>query len=269
MTQVALDRAYDNRAYVTDSAACLARWAEASRQLYRSVEVYRDIQYGPTPRERLDFFPARSPRRPTVLFIHGGYWQWCDKEDECFVASGPLAHDINVAVVEYTLCPDIHLDGMVAQMHAAVDWLIPNLPAFDADPGQLVLAGSSAGAHLAAMLVGRPDICGALLISGLYELEPVRLTRLNGVIGMDRDSAQRNSPILHLPKRSGRVCFAVGDDELPEMTRQTLDYYAAWTARGLPGAVLTVPDANHFTIMDSLAAREGLLTRAIRELCGT
>jgi arylformamidase len=267
MTQRALDRAYDNRAYVTDSAACLARWAEMSWQLYRSVEVYRDLQYGPAPRQRLDFFPARSANRPTMLFIHGGYWQWCDKEDECFVASGPLAHDINVAVVEYTLCPDIDLDGMVAQMHAAVDWLIPNLPAFDADPGRLVVAGSSAGAHLAAMLADRADVRGTLLISGLYELEPIRLTRLNDTIGLDRDSARRNSPILNLPKQSGPVCFAVGDDELPEMARQTLDYFAAWTAQGLPGNLLTVPDTNHFTIMDSLAAGEGRLTAAILELC--
>lgn len=269
MTQSALDRAYDNRAYVADSAACLARWAEISWNLYQEVEVYRDLQYGPAPRQRLDFFPARSAGRPTVLFIHGGYWQWCDKEDECFVASGPLAHDINVAVVEYTLCPDIDLDGMVAQMHAAVDWLIPTLPAFDADPGRLALAGSSAGAHLAAMLAGRPDVRGTLLISGLYDLEPVRLTRLNSVVGMDRESARRNSPVLHLPKRSGPVCFAVGDDELPEMTRQTLDYHAAWTARGLPGSVLTVPNANHFTVMDSLADPEGYLTAAILELCRT
>jgi arylformamidase len=124
------------------------------------------------------------------------------------------------------------------------------------------------GAHLAAMMAARPDVSGALLISGLYELEPVRLTRLNGIIGMDRESAWRNSPILHLPKQAGPVYFAVGDDELPEMTRQTRDYYAAWTARGFTGTLLTVPEANHFTVMDSLADPAGRLTTAILELCG-
>jgi arylformamidase len=268
MTQAELDRAYDNRGYVPDSAACLARWAEESVALYRQAEIHTDLQYGAAPRQRLDFFPARSAERPTVVFIHGGYWQWCDKEDECFVARGPLAHDINVAVVEYTLCPYIDLDGMVAEIHAAIDWLVPRLSVLDADPEQLIIVGSSAGAHLAAMMAGRPDVKGSLLISGLYELEPIRLGWLNDVIGMDRDTALRNSPLLHLPGKAGSVCFAVGEDELPEMLRQTRDYYGRWMAAKLPGWNLMVSGANHFTIMDEMADPNGQLTAAILGLCG-
>jgi arylformamidase len=268
MTRAELDRAYDNRSYVADSAACLARWAEESATLYRQAEVHRDMRYGPAPRQRLDFFPARSAGRPTVFFIHGGYWQWCDKEDECFVASGLLAHDINVAVAEYTLCPDISLDNMVAEIHVAIDWLVPRLTVFDADPEQLIVVGSSAGAHLAAMLAGRPDVKGSLLISGVYELEPIRLGRLNDAISMDRDMALRNSPLLHLPGKAGPVCFAVGENELPEMHRQSRDYYGRWIAARLPGWDLTVAGANHFTIMDEMADPNGELTAAILRLCG-
>jgi arylformamidase len=268
MTRAELDRAYDNRGYVANFAAALALWAEESAALYRRAEVHRDLRYGPAPRQRLDFFPARSAGRPTVVFIHGGYWQWCDKEDESFVACGPLAHDINVAVVEYTLCPNVSLDGMVAEIHAAVDWLVAGLPVLDADPEQLIVAGSSAGAHLVAMLAGRPDVKGSLLISGLYELEPIRLGRLNDVIGMDRDMALRNSPLLHLPAKAGPVCFAVGEDELPEMLRQTRDYYGRWTAAKLHGWDLTVDGANHFTIMGEMADPNGQLTAAILRLCG-
>jgi hypothetical protein len=268
MTRAKLDRAYDNRGHVADFAASLAHWAEESAALYRRAEVHRDLRYGPAPRQRLDFFPARSAGRPTVFFIHGGYWQWCDKEDESFVARGPLAHDINVAVVEYTLCPEVSLDGMLAEIHAAVDWLTPRLPVLDADPEQLIVAGSSAGAHLAAMLAGRRDVKGSLLISGLYELEPIRLGRLNDVIGMDRDMAVRNSPVLQLPDKAGPVCFAVGEDELPEMIRQTRDYHERWTASTLPGWDLTVSGANHFTIMDEMADPNGQLTAAILRLCG-
>jgi acetyl esterase/lipase len=267
MSQAELDRVYDNRGHVPDYAAHLARWAEDSAALYAEAKVLRDLRYGPAPRQRLDFFSARTAGRPTVLFIHGGYWQWCDKEEECFVARGPLAHDINVAALEYTLCPDIDLDGIVAEMHAAVDWLVPRLGVYSADPERLIVAGSSAGAHLAAMLAGRPDVKGILLISGLYELEPIRLTRLNQVIGMDRDMALRNSPILNLPGKAGPVCFAVGENELPEMRRQTRDYYARWIAAGLPGWDLVVPGTDHFSVMDAMAGPDGLLTEAILRLC--
>jgi predicted esterase len=268
MAQAELDRAYDNRGHVADHAAHLARWAADSAALYGEAVVQRDLRYGPAPRQRLDFFPARSAGRPTVLFIHGGYWQWCDKEEECFVARGPQAHDINVAAVEYTLCPNIDLDGIVAEMHAAVDWLVPRLPLHGADPERLIVAGSSAGAHLAAMLAGRPDVKGTLLISGLYELEPIRLSRLNAVIGMDREMALRNSPLLHLPGKAGPVCFAVGANELPEMRRQTRDYYARWNAAKLPGWDLTVPGTDHFSVMDEMADPAGSLTAAILRLCG-
>jgi len=268
MTQAQLDCAYDNRGHVAGYSDHLARWATDSAALYRETRIYGDLRYGRAPRQRLDFFPARTAGRPTVLFIHGGYWQWCNKEEECFVARGPLAHDINVAAVEYTLCPDIDLDGIVAEMHAALDWLVPQLPVYDADSERLIVAGSSAGAHLAAMLAGRPDVKGTLLISGLYELEPIRLTRLNEVIGMDRDMALRNSPILNLPGKAGPVCFAVGEDELPEMRRQTRDYYTRWMAAKLPGWDVVVPGSDHFTVMNAMADPEGPLTAAILRLCG-
>ena len=205
MTQAELDRAYDNRAHVKNSAAILERWAEESAALYRTAPVLRDLRYGSGPRHRLDFFPAGTPGRPTLFYVHGGYWQWCDKEEECFVARGPLAHDINVAVVEYTLCPETSLEGIVAEIRAALNWLTPRLGDLGAGPGPVIVAGSSAGAHLAAMVMGRADIGGALLVSGGYDLEPIRLSRFNAAIGMDAACADRNSPIRRLPpaRRAG------------------------------------------------------------------
>ena len=266
MTRDELDRAYDSRAHVRESAAILERWAEASAALYRTAPVLRDLRYGSGARHRLDFFPTNRPGQPTLFFIHGGYWQWCDKEGETFVARGPLAHGVNVAIVEYTLCPETSLDGIVAEMHAALDWLIPRLGDLGAAQDRLVVAGSSAGAHLAAMLTGRPDVGAALLVSGSYELEPIRLSRYNGAIGMDAVCADRNSPIRHLPARAGPVCFAVGARELPEKIRQTDDYHAAWIQAGLSGRLVHLDGTDHFTIMDELAEPDGRLTEEVLRL---
>ena len=74
-----------------DSAARLARWTEDSAALYQTRPVFRDLRYGSAPRQRLDFFPAGRIGRPTVFFIHGGYWQWGHKENEAFVAKAPAA----------------------------------------------------------------------------------------------------------------------------------------------------------------------------------
>jgi acetyl esterase/lipase len=266
MTQTELDRAYDNRAFVADSAQCLARWAETSAEFYRTTPVHKDLRYGPASRQRLDFFPAGPIGRPTLLFIHGGYWQWCNKEDEAFIGRGPLAHHINLVNVEYTLCPETSIDGIVDEIDAALDWLVPRLAEFDADPQQLIIGGSSAGAHLAATTLGRPEVKGALLISGIYDLEPIRLSRLNQVLRLDLPTARRNSPLLHRPVRSLPICLATGADELPEMIRQTQDYYDAWEADRSFCLRKMLSGVNHFTIMDELARPDGRLTEALLQL---
>jgi hypothetical protein len=116
------------------------------------------------------------------------------------------------------------------------------------------------------MVMGRADVGGALLVSGGYDLEPIRLSRFNAAIGMDAACADRNSPIRRLPVRAGPVCFAVGADELPEKIRQTDEYHAAWTAAGLSGWLMHVDGADHFTIMDELAEPDGRLTQAVLSL---
>jgi arylformamidase len=266
MNQEQLDRAYDNRAFVVDSAACLARWAEESAEFYRTTLVDRDLRYGPQPRQRLDFVRAGRGGQPTLFFMHGGYWQWCDKEDEAFVCRGPAAHDINVVNVEYTLCPGVSIDGIVAEISAALDWLYPRLGQFGADPTRLIVCGSSAGAHLASMMLGRPEVQGALLISGIYDLEPVYLSRFNRALELDLSMVHRNSPVLNIPIGSKPVCFAVGAEELPEMVRQTRDYANAWEASGAPCRRAILSGVDHFTIMDELARPDGRLTAEVRHL---
>jgi acetyl esterase/lipase len=215
----------------------------------------------------MDFFPAGIPGRPTMFYIHGGYWQWIDKEEESFVAWGPLAQGINVALCEYRLCPTVTLDQVVADVALAFDWIAPRLAQYDADPERLFVAGSSAGAHLAATLLGRHEVAGALLVSGIYDLEPLLHTRFNDALGLDMAAARRNSPLVNIPRSHATVCFAVGANELPDMIRQTETYYRAWINRGFYGWQEAVAGADHFTVMDHLVAADGILTHALLRMC--
>ena len=104
---------------------------------------------------------------------------------------------------------------------------------------------------------------GGLAISGLFDLEPIRLNYLNEKLGLDAAEAERNSPLLHLPATAGELVIAYGTRELPELCRQSIDYGQAWTERGLPGHLLPVDGANHFTILDALADPQGVLARAL------
>jgi len=192
-----------------------------------------------------------------LMFIHGGYWQARAKEVFSFIAEGPLAWGINVAMVGYTLAPQKPLSGIVAEIHLALNWLKSSVPTLGGDPGQLFVSGWSAGGHLTAMAMSHPAARGGLAISGIYDLEPMRLSYINDKLRLDEAEAKRNSP--------GRVdkplTIAYGADELPELCRQSEDY-----AKLLGNTAVALPRCNHFTVLEQLASPHGALTALARKL---
>jgi arylformamidase len=266
MDRAALDAAYNNGAAVADSAEFIAKWERQSAEMRAVMPDHLDLRYGPAERQRLDFFAAAPRRAPTVMFIHGGYWQGRAKELFSFVAVGPLAAGINVAAIGYTLAPEARLDRIVGECRSALHWLGANLARLGGDPGRIYVSGWSAGGHLAAMLMDEPLVSGGLAISGIFDLEPIRLNYLNDKLRLDEAEATRNSPLLHLPAAAPPLIVSVGGDELPELRRQSSAYHAAWTGKGLPGELVPLPGRQHFSALEELARPDGLLTAALAHL---
>jgi len=258
MDRAALDAAYNSGAAVTDSASIVAGWEARSTRFRAAHPEGMDLRYGKDERNRIDFFAARRDG-PVLAFIHGGYWQMRAKEVFAFVAEGPLAWGINVALVGYTLAPQKRLDGIVAEIRAALDWLASSIEVLGGDKNRLFASGWSAGGHLTAMTMDHRAVRGGLAISGLYELEPIRLSYINEKLRLDEDEARRNSP-----GRTAKPLFiAYGGNELPELQRQSEDY-----ARLLGQEAFKAPRHNHFTILEELASPHGSLTAVVRKLTG-
>jgi acetyl esterase/lipase len=258
MDRAALDAAYNNRNAVRDYPGIAARRVARSEQVRRARRFHADLRYGSTPRERLDFFPADRPGAPVLAFIHGGYWQTNDKEASSFLVEGPLALGFSVALVEYTLAPEADIDRIVAETGRAVDWLLAHARDYGADPAKLYVSGHSAGGHLTAMMLGRRGVAGGLAISGLFDLEPIRLCYLNEKLRLSEASAERNSPLRHVPSRRAPAIVAAGAAELPELVRHSSEYAAA--LRVMP---LLLPAHDHFSILEELAHPEGALCQAL------
>jgi arylformamidase len=235
MDRQALDAAYNNSAAVADSDRYLADWLHRSEALRARMPDHLNLVYGNAPRARLDFFPANCTGAATLLFFHGGYWQRNAKEGFGFVAEGPLSRGFHVALAGYTLAPEATMDRIVRKSRTALRWLHEHLATLGGDPARLYVSGWSAGGHLAAMLMDEPMVAGGLAISGLFDLEPIRLSYLNEKLGLDAEQARRNSPLLNLPARAAKLIMAHGGNELPELKRQSREFGAAWSARGLPG----------------------------------
>ena len=213
-SQTQLDALYDNRAAVPHHPAIQAGRTERSTTLYACTRCDRDVRYGDGARHRLDFFHCGTPKRPTVAYIHGGYWQWNDKEPSAFIAEGLLARDVNVALIEYTLAPAATMDAIVAEIQSCIRWLLPRLvPQFGANE-KLLVSGHSAGGHLTAIALEVPGVHAGIAISGLFDLEPIRLSYLNAPIRLSPAEAHRNSPVHRTPGTAPCVVTVGGAERL-------------------------------------------------------
>jgi len=274
--RAALDAEYNNRAKVKDAMDWIGRYGAESARARAELPMSFDVPYGPHHAERLDVFPAARPGpAPIHVFVHGGYWHRLDKADFSFVARGLRPAGAVTVVVNYGLIPTIDMDTLVRQCRSAVAWVHAHARDFGGDPARLFVSGHSAGGHLTAMLLatdwaafGRPadTIKGGVAISGLYDLEPIRLCYLNDVLGLTPEAARRNSPLTLPAPRAGSLILALGGDEGAEYHRQTDELAAAWGVKA--GDILDMTGHNHFSIISELENPFSPLARAIQHQMG-
>ncbi len=259
----ARDAAYDNNAAVPD----VARWREArdaaSAEWRKARPARLDLAYGPAERNRWDLFPAKAPGAPCLAFIHGGYWQRNRREDFACMAEGVAANGWSAAIMGYTLAPQATLTEIVAETQAALNWLMVER-AGQGLAGPLILAGWSAGAHLAVMSLGHPAVTAGLAISGVYDLGPIRGTGLNDALSLTDAEVAALSP-LKLPPTLKPLIIAYGARELARLVEDSRDLYALRAAAGEPDALLEIPDADHFSILDQLQRPDGAFVQALAE----
>jgi arylformamidase len=268
MDRAALDAAYNNTAAVGQAKrdAYVANWTKRSQAIRNAPGSRLDLRYGAGSRHRLDVFASGAPAAPTLIYIHGGYWQMNDKEPYAFLGEGARDAGFNLALVEDTLAPAARMDQIVGEIRNAVAWVIEHAKEIDGDPARVFVSGHSAGGHLTAMAMTDTRLAGGVAISGIYDLEPIRLNYLNEKLGLDVAETERNSPMRHFPATAAPLVVTVGLGELPELVRQSEEYAAAWMARGHRGRYLPVPTHDHFSILEELARPKGMILAALREM---
>jgi acetyl esterase/lipase len=264
MSQDERDRGLNNGTAVAGSTDIVAGWERRSAAMRQRHSQHLDLRYGPRERNRIDFIKA-TDAAPTLLFIHGGYWQARAKEVFTVVAEGLLTHGINVALIGYTLAPDATLDEIVAEIHAGIDFLCPQLPGLGAAGGRIVVSGWSAGGHLTSMALSNRHVRAGVGISGIYELEPIRHSYLNEKLKLDEAMSRRNSPIKQADGPAKPLSLVVGSAELPLLRKQTADFAAHRASLALPVTYEEIPGADHFTIMNELIPPTGRISTLIRQ----
>jgi arylformamidase len=277
MDAARLDIEYNARATTPEVESIIAAYRTRT-DAAKAALSWSTQAYGPTEPERLDIYPA-AEGAPVLVFIHGGYWRALDSADAGSMAPGFVAAGACVVSVNYTLAPAATLDRIVDECRRALAWVHDNIARFGGDPARIHVAGSSAGGHLAAMLLAPgwqaalnlPErvVAGATLLSGLFDLTPIPHTHINAWMALDAPAAARNSPALLPPPTGLPVVLAYGDTETAEFKRQTTDFKRALQGAGCAAEIVPPrPGSNHFDLVFDFGEPGNPLHEATRRAMG-
>jgi arylformamidase len=238
---------------VAETQACNAQWVR--------------LGFGNQPHQFIDLcVPVVADGLvPVVVFIHGGYWQELSSDDSLFAATAFTGAGTAFAAINYTLAPAASLDDIVTECGNALKMLADRASEFNIDTSRVVVCGSSAGAHLAAMTAGVIPLRGVVLVSGIYWLEPLIGTSINDALALDVDAARRNSPGLLPVGQFPPAVVCWGEIETSEFKRQSREFADRLREAGRV-EMFEVPDRNHFDVILDLADTNSMLFRSVTQL---
>ncbi len=268
-----LARRYNNSGAVPDwRETLLPRWQRESERVRADAGGARDVRYGEMPRNLLDVFTPQgaAPANgwPTLIFIHGGYWQWLSKDDWSVIAAPFVAQGMAAAIVGYTLCPQTTIRGIASEIEAAIAMLWRNAKTLNINRDRIAVAGHSAGGHLTAWCMtidwtmhAMPvtPFLQATSISGLFDLEPLVPIPLNDGLNLTNAEALAMSPSYQPQRVQCPFTATVGGAELEEFLRQNALIGTLWKNVN----EWTLDGLNHFTIIDQLTRDDTALFRHV------
>ena len=227
----------------------IKRYAAASDQVRARLGQPRTEKYGPTAPETLDIYGSG---KKAFVFVHGGAWRRQTSREQAFPAEPIIAAGASYVALNFENLPAVTLPEMAAQVRRGIEWVYRNLSR------DVVVCGHSSGGHLSACALTKLDfVRKALVVSGVYDLLPVRLSARNDYVRLDERLEHEYSPIRHVERIRCPVTVAWGEGECAEFYRQSKEFAAALGTPGLVGIGL-----NHFEIIETLADPRSALGRA-------
>jgi arylformamidase len=280
MDQQELDAAYDQSKYAANQAQVQKRRLVNSGRARAALGEPLRLAYGPSEIEKLDVYRAKSADAPVNVFIHGGAWRNGCAADFAYLAEIFVHAGAHSVILDFTNIDAAggNLMTMAGQVRHAVAWVYKNAASFGGDPNRLYVSGHSSGGHLAGTVVAAdwrkdfglpPDVVkGGLLCSGMYDLEPVRLSARSNYVKFTDEIVRELSALRHLDRIACPLIVGDGTCETPEFQRQAHDFAASLKAAGKPVQLLVGEGYNHFEMLETLGSPYGLLGRAVLEQMG-
>ena len=276
-TQEELDKQYEHRHIVPNMEEFTSRNQAEGKRMRETLPARLDVPYGPHPKQKLDIYTVTRARAPIAVNFHGGRWQLNSRELSAQAAEAFTQTGIVFVNAGFRQVPDFRMDQLIEDARNAVAWAYKNAESLGANPDRLFIVGQSSGAHMGGMMVvtdwtklglPRDAVKGGLLVSGMYDLEPVRLTFRNAAVKLDVAEAERNSPIRHIPQNGCPIVLGYGALESDEFKRQSRDFAAAWRKAGNPCELVEMPGHHHYSLGAEMNNPASAIVRPLFQLAG-
>jgi arylformamidase len=278
MDQKELDDAYDQSVYAPNRDQLNKRRASESELVRARLGAPRRVAYGTTPHEMLDIYATPHPKAPIAIFVHGGAWRGGYAKNSAYGAETFVRAGAHFLVLDFINAIESAGDlmPMIEQVRSGVAWAARNAAGFSGDPDRIYITGHSSGAHLGGCVLitdwekdfglPRNTVKGATLCSGMYDLNPPRLSKRGDYVKFTDATEDALSTQRHLDRITCPVTVLHGTLETPEFQRQTRDFAAALKAAGKPVRLIVAENYNHFEIGETLNNPYGPFGRAALEM---
>ncbi|MDH3421265.1 MAG: alpha/beta hydrolase [Gammaproteobacteria bacterium] len=271
MDQAELDDAYNQRIYAPNIEQVFAQQDYMNARALERLSAPERMAYGTAPVEGLDLYRTPIRNAPVFVFLHGGTWRTNTSDEYAYIAEPFVRAGAHVVVPDFSPVHEVEggLGVLVDQVRRAVGWVFEHASEFGGDPSRIHVSGHSSGGHLAGAVLttdwsgdyGLPNnvVRGGICVSGMFDLEPVRLSWRDSYLHLDDSSEQALSPQRHLEHLYAPVIVAYGLQETPEFQRQSRDFAAAARAAGKPVELIAADGFNHFEILSTFANPYGVV----------
>ena len=278
--QVELDAAYDQAVYQPTLQQNTKRLASLSEGVRRRIGPPLRQAYGPSPVEQLDIYRTSRPNAPLFVMVHGGAWRFREAKNYGFPAEMFVKAGAHYVALDFIGIEEAGSDlrPLAEQVRRGIAWVYRNAASFGGNPDRLFVGGHSSGGHLCGVALvtdwqkehGLPArfIKGALCMSGMYDMKPVRLSKRSAYVTFTDEIERAMSAMRQLDRLHTPVIVTYGTNETPEFQRQSCDFAAAVKAAGKPAELIEAHDFAHVEMCESLGNPYGPNGRAALAMMG-
>ncbi len=230
-----------------------------------TVEMSR--AYGQGPRQTLDIYRPPSGvawRDAIILFLYGGSWSSGDKSMYAFVGQALAARGFTTVIPDYRLYPQAQFPAFIDDVAAAYAWTARTFTQGCTPPRPIIIAGHSAGGHMAALLAldrsyiarqGTDIFPPAALIglAGPYTFEPTTWPSTRAAFASVAATPDIARPVTFVANGAPPALLLHGAADTLVNLKNTRELAAALTAVGAPVETAEYPGIGHIGLVLSLS----------------